>query len=69
MQGRYSMLAQELEGNVGFQNRRQSAMKTGTRKEGDEAEHSSTCGLVKASQTPSRVYAATAPLKMARNWV
>lgn len=63
------MLAQELEGNVGFQKRRQSAMKTGERKEGDQAEHSSTCGLAKASQTPSRVYTATAPLKMARNWV
>lgn len=53
------MLAQELGGNVGFQNRRQSAMKTGGKTEGDQAEKGSTGGLVKASQIPGRDFGCT----------
>lgn len=42
------MLAQELEGSIGFQKRRQNGMKAGE-KMADRAEHGSTGGLVKAS--------------------
>lgn len=43
------MLAQELEGSIGFQKRRQNGMKAGEKMAGDRAEHGSTGGLVKAS--------------------